>query len=236
MADTGYTPEEMQLWQEEGETYNVIAKESPEQTAVREKMRARAQQPSNMAALQGQLAQSQLARQAARAAYAQGYNPAAVRASLEAQADAQMVISHDVQRVQQEDSDRSLQAYGQLLQQRQKMSLAAEEAKRAYVMGNQKMALQQLDNVRRAEVSAKGVQMMEANAKRDASDRMTSALIGGAATLGATYFGRTPTQGQPQDVTPIVGQNLMKQASPAHAGLMNYQQQPTGVALLARPT
>jgi hypothetical protein len=105
---------------------------------------------------------------------------------MEQYADAQTNISASAQELEQQDAQRALQAYGQIMQQRQKMQLAAAEARSAYIMGNQKIATQALDSARRANVSAQGVAMQEAQAKADATVKMQTALISAGGTLLAS--------------------------------------------------
>lgn len=216
----GYTSQEMEKWQGEAAAYDKIAQESADMAAVRQKLAQRSTAPSELAAAYEQLQQGQLQKQAMRAAYARGYNPAAQRMAMEGVAEAQLDIASKVQSIQHQEQDRAAMAYGQLLQNKQKMALAAEEAKKAFIMGNQKIALQRLDDARRAEISAKGVQMAEAQAKADANAKFTSALIGAAGAItsyGAQsgWFNAAPTAPQATSVLSPNAQAGLSRAVPS---------------------
>ena len=216
---TGYSSEQRDRWLSEGEDYNRIAKESEAMGQIRARLAQQASgEQSDAAKTYAQIQQGQLQKQAMRAAYARGYDPAAQRAAMSGMADAQTDIAARVSAFTQQEQERAAFAYGEYLKNRQKMALMAEEAKKAYVMGNEKMAIQALDSARRAEVSAKGVQMMQANAKADANARMTSALIGAAgsaASYGASagWFNSAPA------ITPVgAAPQAMQQAVPSMYG------------------
>jgi hypothetical protein len=186
LAGRAYTAEDTENWSREASEFGRIAQETPELANIRERMRSQAEDPSARAQMYQRLQQGIAQKQAMRAAYAKGYNPAAQRAAMEQYADAQTNISASAQELEQQDAQRALQAYGQIMQQRQKMQLAAAEARSAYIMGNQKIATQALDSARRANVSAQGVAMQEAQAKADATVKMQTALISAGGTLLAS--------------------------------------------------
>jgi hypothetical protein len=217
----GYTLNDRLTWEDEAKEFGRIAQETPELASTRERLRSQAEDPSVRAQMYQQLQQGLAQKQAMRAAYAKGYNPAAQRQAMEQYSDAQLGISQNVQQLQEQDSQRAMQAYGQIMQQRQKIQFMAQEARNAYIMGNRSLAIQALDSARRAEVSAQGVAMAEAQAKADATVRMQTALVSAGSTLLATkndWFSspqKAPavqnlastrvTAGEPMDVAPVQG-------------------------------
>lgn len=192
MADTGYTNEQMARWEEAAKDYNKFQTPTAEENYVGVRMRTQVQKAGDAARMQAAIAQEKMQREAMKAAYASGaYNP---QAAMMAQAEAQGDLYAQVNRMAQEDTDRSMQAYASMLQERKRMSLEAENAKKAWLLGNQQLAIRHLDAVRRAEVSQKGVQMMETQARLDATAKMTSALVAaGSSALASGMMSKTPT-------------------------------------------
>jgi hypothetical protein len=210
--DKGYSGEEMTAWQREADAFGDIASDSPAIQNVMHRVKDQTQSTAR-ADIYRNIEQQKLQREAMRAAYASG-NKAAATQTAYGMSEAQSDSFQRVNAIAREDSDRAMQSYAQLLQQRQRIQFSAQEARAAYIMGNQKIALSALDNARRAEVASKGIAMQEAQAKADAGVKMQTALVSAGSTLlasGGDWFKSPQTSPPVQNMQVISGEPIQLQ-------------------------
>lgn len=159
------------------------------QTRVMEAARKRSEGEDLMSAQMAAKQQRESEQQMRALAYARGYNPMTARSVEYAGAASKAGIQAQALQAAEQEKAAGLADYQAMLSYQQQMLLAGEQAKKAFLMGDQELRLQQeasLQNYRSA-LSEIETRRKMADAQRRA--QLTGALIGAAGTVGGTLIG-----------------------------------------------
>jgi len=180
---------------------------SADQQALAQQLKERSEGKGLQADAMTARAQERAARQQMAAAWARGYDPGAQRAAQRqiseqttdiagqgaqaaAQEKAQALAQYGAyQSEQQAYKQQAMQSYGQMLQYQQQMALSAEEARKAYLMGNKELA-QQYD-IQRRQIAAglQAAKMQAETASNEAKRRQMASIFGGIGTVAGAVVG-----------------------------------------------
>lgn len=126
----------------EAEDYTRAAQMTPEMQALMSQQRQMASGELSYADAMGQRLSDKASKEQMALAYARGYDPNAIRNAQKAGVEMQANIAQQTQEAKIKEQQIAQQGYLQALQYQQQISLSAEQAKKAYLMGNKELAQQ----------------------------------------------------------------------------------------------
>lgn len=174
--------EEKKMLAEAGK-FTELGAMSKDQEAYMQQLKGRSEGKDLISATLAERAQEKTSREMMAAAYARGYDPGAQRAALRQASEAQTDIATQAMAAGAQEKAQAMAAYGQMLQYKQQMAFSAEEARKAYIMGNKELAQQLTIETKRIKAGLQGAQMQAQAMQNQAAAQERAAWIGAGATV-----------------------------------------------------
>ena len=196
---------------DEANEYGKVAQATPEMQAAMEQQKKMASGELSYAGAMGQRLSDKATKEQMALAYARGYDPNAIRGAQQSSVEIQAGIAQQVTEAKIKEQQVAQQGYLQALQYQQQISFSAEQAKKAYLMGNKELAqnqqiatsklqqdmiISQMQNQTQLEqirASITNTNTQAAAQKAESEGKYKASILGGLATAGAaivdTFWG-----------------------------------------------